>query len=204
MEGVVRGVGKQIILRVQGRGPGSVWTPSDFLDLGTRSAVHQALKRLLEKGVLQRVDRGVYSYPKLSPRIGPLSHSPDEVARAVAKATGSRIQMTGAAAANALGLSTQVPSKSVYLTDGPSRTVKLGRHTVHLKHVPAGDLMGFGTRAGLVFQALLYLGPGGVDTRTARRLAAQLNENDRKQLMQAKTHCPEWLQVIVERLADLE
>lgn len=200
----MQGVGGQIVRRVQGRGRGSVWTPSDFLDLGTRAAVDQALKRLVQKGVLHRVDRGIYSYPRISSRIGALSPSPDDVARAVAKSTGSKVQVAGARAANALGVSTQVPAKSVYLTDGPSRRVRVGRHTVQLKHASTRDLVGVGTRAGLAFQALRYLGPDGVDARTARQMAAQLNDSDRKQLKRAKKSAPGWLRPIVDRVTDLK
>jgi hypothetical protein len=113
------GIGGQIVKRIQGRGRGSVWTPKDFLDLGSRAAVDQSLRRLVGRGVLQRLDRGVYSYPKVSPRLGALTPSPDTVARAVAKATGSKLQVSGARAANALGLSTQDLVEGLRTDDPP-------------------------------------------------------------------------------------
>ena len=110
-----------ILKRVRARGRGSVFTPSDFLDLAGRAAIDQALSRLVKAGQLRRLARGLYDFPKMHPKLGPLSPAPDDVARALAQETGSKVQITGARAANALGLSAQVPAQSVYLTDGPPR-----------------------------------------------------------------------------------
>ncbi|MGH8192994.1 MAG: DUF6088 family protein [Woeseiaceae bacterium] len=198
----MKAVGAQISRRIQGRGRGAVWTPKDFLDLGSRAAVDQALRRLVQKGVLRRVDRGVYSYPTVSSRLGPLAPSPDAVAHAVAKATGSKLQVSGAKAANVLGLSTQVPAKNVYLTDGPSRTVRVGRQTVQLKHASARKLYGAGTGAGLALQALRYLGPRGIDDRAVRTIGSQLNAADKRRLARAKRMAPDWIRTAVDQIAN--
>jgi len=97
-----------------------VFTPSDFLDLAERAAVDQALSRLARNGKLRRRARGLYVLPKIHPRLGPLSPDPDHVARALARETGSKVQIAGARAAHLLGLTPQVPGQSDYLTDGPS------------------------------------------------------------------------------------
>jgi hypothetical protein len=198
----MKSVGTQISRRIQGRGRGSVWTPRDFLDLGSRAAVDQALRRLVQKGMLQRVDRGVYSYPKVSSRLGALAPSPDVVAQAIANATGSKLQVSGAKAANALGLSTQVPAWNVYLTDGPSRTVHVGRQTVKLKHASARRLYGAGTGAGLALQALRYLGPGGIDDRALRAIGSRLDKTDKRRLARARRITPEWMRAAVDQIAD--
>ena len=198
------GISGQIMKRIQGRGRGSVWTPKDFLDLGSRAAVDQALGRLVQRGMLQRLDRGVYSYPKVSPTLGPLTPSPDAVAQAVAKATGSKLQVSGARAANALGLSTQVPSSSVYLTDGPSRTVRVGRHTIQIKHAPAKQLHGAGTRAGMAFQALRYLGRDGVDAQVVRKLGSELDARDKQILRRAARQVPDWMRPVVDQITERE
>ncbi len=198
------GIGGQIAKRIQGKGRGSVWTPKDFLDLGSRAAVDQSLSRLVGSGVLQRVDRGVYCYPKVSPRLGALTPSPDTVARAVANATGSRLQVSGARAANELGLSMQVPARSVYLTDGPSRTVRIGRQIVELKHAPAGQLYGAGTRAGMAVQALRYLGPGGVDAHVVRKIGSQLDARDKRILKRGARQVADWMRPVVNSVAELD
>ena len=118
--------------RVGGRG--GVFTPSDFLGIAGRAAVDQALSRLVKGGKLRRLAWGLYDFPKVHPQLGLLSPIPDDVARALARETGSQLQIAGARAANALGLSTQVPAKNIYLTDGPSRRVVLGERVVDLRH----------------------------------------------------------------------
>jgi hypothetical protein len=111
---------------------GSAFTPRAFADLGSRAAVDQALSRLSKAGTIRRISRGVYDVPKNHPTLGPLSPDPDSVARAIADQSGYRLQPTPARAANALGLSSQVPAQIVYLIDGSSRKIKVGNQTIHL------------------------------------------------------------------------
>jgi hypothetical protein len=89
---------------------------------------------LVKNGALRRLTRGLYDYPKLHPKLGRLSPTPDDIAQALARETGSQVQIAGARAANALGLTTQMPAKNTYLTDGPSRRVVLGKRVVDLRH----------------------------------------------------------------------
>lgn len=62
--------------RIIGKGRGAVFTPADFLDLGSRASVDQTLSRLTDQGVIRRLARGIYDYPKTSPRLGRLSPDP--------------------------------------------------------------------------------------------------------------------------------
>jgi len=111
-----------ILDRIRGQGRGKVFTPKDFLDLGSRDAADQSLSRLVRGGEVQRLGRGLYHYPRINERLGiPLGPDFDEIAEALARQTGSRVVPSGAVAANRLGLSTQVPAKPVYLTDGRTR-----------------------------------------------------------------------------------
>src|SRR5256885_3083021 len=103
-------------------GKGSIFTPQNFADLGTRRAVDRALARLVEAKLLQHLTRGIYYYPKTHPELGTLSPDPEKIALAIAGKSGAALQSTGAYAANLLGLSTQVPAKIVFLTDGRAKT----------------------------------------------------------------------------------
>jgi len=146
----------------------------------------------------------VYSYPKLNPKLGAITPSPDAVAQAVAKATGSKLQVSGARAANALGLSTQVPSKSVYLTDGPSRNLRVGRQTIQIKHAPPRQLQGAGTQAGDALQALRYLGPEGVDSKVVRKLGLQLDARAKRMLRRSARQLPDWMRPVVDQITRLD
>ncbi len=111
----------KILRRIQGRKRGWVFTPDSFMDIGTRRAVDLALMRYRDSGLIRQLARGLYDYPKIVPRLGPLHPSTDDIASALAGRDTARLQPSGAYAANLLGLSTQVPMKVVYLTDGRTR-----------------------------------------------------------------------------------
>jgi uncharacterized protein DUF6088 len=179
---------------------GAVFTPKDFLDLGSRAAVDQALSRLADKGEIRRLSRGLYHAPRISLKLGPLSPDPDVVAQAVARASGGRLQVTGAQAANALGLSTQVPAKTEYLTSGPTREVKVGKRVVTLRHASPKVLLAPGSKAGTVVQALRYLGPDAA-TQAADQLAPTLDDADRRVLRRAASNAPGWMRPVLSRLA---
>ena len=121
----------KILSRVRGKGRGEVYVSKDFLDLGNRAAVDQALSRLVKAGELRRLGRGLFDFPRVNARLGgELSPEPSRVAEAVARKRGGRITPSGAHAANALGLSTQVPGKTVYVTNTSGGSVKVGRQTI--------------------------------------------------------------------------
>ena len=124
-------ISSKIERRIQKQGEGWVFAAQDFLDLGSRAAVDQTLSRLAREGEIRRVGRGLYDLPRTSTLLGTLVPPAQErIAEALERKTGSRLQSSGAVAANALGLSTQVPAKIVYLTDGASRKLKVGGQTI--------------------------------------------------------------------------
>jgi hypothetical protein len=151
--------------------------------------------------VLHRVGRGLYHYPKTSPRLGSLSPAADAVAGAIARKTMSRLQVTGAQAANALGLSTQVPARATFVTDGPTRQVRVGNQVIQLRRAAPRRLAGAGKRWGTVFQALAYLGRDRVDSRMIRRLRNALSDDDRTALARHAGFAPDWMRPVVAQIA---
>lgn len=187
--------------RARGTGRGGVFTPSDFLDVAARAAVDQALSRLVKNGKLRRLARGLYDFPKVHPKLGQLSPTPDDVAQALARETGSQVQISGARAANALGLTTQVPARSTYLTNGPSRRVVLGKRIVDLRHASPKHLIAPGSAAGTVVQALRHVGP--VRAADVVKVAArQLSANDKKTLASTAVQAPAWMRPILASIAN--
>lgn len=196
----MRSVLDQILGRVRAYGRGSVVTPADFLDVGSRAAVDQALARLTKRGALRRLARGLYDYPQVHTKLGPLAPAPDAVAKAVARKTGSRLQIAGAQAANTLGLSTQVPARSVYLTDGPSRRIVLGKRVIDLRHAAPKHLVAAGSVAGTVVQALRHLGPDSV-TEVVEAAARHLTAADQGALAKDANRAPAWMRPALNRMA---
>ena len=165
----------QMFRRVRQNGPGWAFSSKDFGDLGTRSAIDVALKRLCEKGAIRRVIRGIYDYPRTSKSLGQqLSADVGQIARALARKFGWRIQPTGPAALNLLGLSTQVMGQIVYLSDGPDRTYRVGNQTITFARTALRE-SGFELpESSLLVQALRTLGKERINDETIAKLRARL------------------------------
>jgi Family of unknown function (DUF6088) len=197
-------IDSRVVARIQRRGRGSVLVPGDFLDIGSREGVDLALHRLARKGTIRRLARGVYDFPKEHPVLGLLSPSPDTVAQALAGRDRTRLQPAGAYAANALGLSEQVPAKAVFLTDGPSRTVKIGQTTIQLRRTTPRNMAAAGRLSGLVIQALRELGQEHVTSERVRHLKRTFPADKRRELLKDLKLAPAWMHPIFRQLAEEE
>jgi hypothetical protein len=191
----------QIFSRIYGHGRGWVFTPNHFKDLGSRDAIASALKRYKKSGLIRQLTRGLYDYPKNDPELGSLQPSTDDIAKAIASRDAARLQPTGAYAANLLGLSTQVPMKVTYLTDGLSRTVQVGKRQIILKRTTPRNMATAGKVSGLVIQALRHLGQEHVDKQVIAQLKRVLDEQAKSQLMKDIRYAPAWIANIVRDLA---
>jgi len=196
MNSVVHSVLKRI--RVHGRG--WVFTPRDFLVLGTRRAVDRALARLTQDNTIRRLAQGIYDYPRVHKKLGILAPNPDDVAAVLAAKTVSRIQISGARAANLLGLTDQVPAQLVYLTDGPAHRVKIGAQTIVLKPARPSRFPGAGTTPGLALQAIRAVGPHANKDLVVRQLSRALSARDRAQLTRLIKYAPAWSHEIIRQL----
>lgn len=202
MPKISQSIEKSVLSRIYGRGRGSVVSPSDFLDLGSRGGVDLALSRLTKKGILRRVDRGVYGYPEKSRLIGELSPRPEEVAKALARRGNRRLLPSGAYAANLLGFTEQVPFKVEYLTDGPTRRVMIRKLPVTLKQTTPARLATAGRVSGTVAQALRFLRKERVDDAIVEKLRKRLSEDDKKQLLRDIPLVPAWVGETFRRVAE--
>jgi hypothetical protein len=197
-------IDSKILAAIHGRGRGSVLVPADFLDLGSREAIDIALHRLARKGTIRRLARGVYDFPKQHPVLGLLSPSAQAVATALAGRDRIRLQPAGVYAANILGLSEQVPAKAVFLTDGPSRTVKIGPTTIQLRRTTARNMAAAGRLSGLLIQALRELGEEHVTPERRAHLKRTLPADKRREILKDLRLAPAWMHPIFRELAEEE
>ncbi len=119
-------VSKQIENRIHEHYPDWVFSPTDFLDLGSPHTVGMVLIRMVRGGVIRRLARGFYDFPRKHEQLGLLSPSVDMIAEALARRDGARLQPSEATAANMLHLSEQVPMRVVYETDGNTQADQRG------------------------------------------------------------------------------
>lgn len=174
-------VAQKIKNRIKGKGRGWAFTPKDFLDLGPRNNVGQILHRLTAQGFIRQVSRGVYDYPRQHSSMGDFPPNAYNVAAAVARATGDRIYPTGPAAANRMGLTTQVPAKTAYVTTGKPRDVQVWNVKVKLHRATLPKTL---TRplAYMALQALDNIGPDYVDQNMIDKTAKHLKPADKKDI----------------------
>ena len=195
-------IDSKILRRIYGSGRSSVFTPTQFADLGGRDAVDKTLSRLAQSGTIHRVTRGVYIYPKIHPVLGPLIPSVETIASAIAARDRARLQPAGAFAANLLGLSEQVPAKVVFLTDGASRNVRIGNLTIQLRQTTPRNMAAAGRLSGLLIQAMRHLGKEHVTPERITHLKRTLPAAKRRALLKDLKLAPAWMQPIFHDLAE--
>lgn len=195
-------VANKMLNRIKGKGNGFSFTAKDFLDLGTRGAVDMALSTLARSGKIRRIRRGLYDCPSYSELLGSLlAPDFDQIAPAIARKAGIRIQPSGALAANLLGLSEQVPAKIVYLTDGRSLTIRIGSQTITFKQTSPKELLP-NEKTALVVHALRFLGKEAITDEIIHKLRKILSPAERKRLLKDAKYTSTWVPDVVRRIAE--
>lgn len=193
----------KIIRRIHAKKRGWVFTPKDFLDIGSRAAVDQVLSRLANKqGKIRRLDRGLYDYPKQHPLLGTLAADTDSIAQALARQSGDVVFPSGAVAANMFGLSTQVPAKPVYMTNSASRTKNVAGRTITFKHARVPLMRRLPDKINYLLQALAYLGKNSIDSDVIQRCVSRLDDKDINTLSDAASQVPGWMADILRKIQD--
>jgi len=182
---------EQILKLAQKLPEGDSLSAKALLHLGNRAAVDQALSRLVRRGSLMRAGRGIYVRP-VQGKFGTRPPSAAAVVRTLSTQRGETITPHGAAAANALGLTTQVPAREVYLTSGRSRQLRLGAQTVELRHAPSWQLLLPQRRAGEALRALAWLGPEHA-AEALQALLHRLSKSELRELAAVRPRLPTWM-----------
>lgn len=184
-------VAENILRQTKALPEGAVISAKEFLHLGSRDAVDQALKRLKERKELMSLYRGAYVRP-VKTRFGTRAPAVEKVIAGIAATRAETIVAHGAAAANSLGLTTQVPTKLVYLTSGRNRRLKLGAQVVEMKHAPHWMLLPTHRGAGEAVRAIAWIGErGAAEALTA--LKRKLPQSTVEELIAVRSVLPGWL-----------
>lgn len=180
---------------------GGLLSPKEFLHLGSRAAIDKTLSRLAQEGKLLRVSRGAYVAPHQG-RFGARPPSTESVVQAIEASYGESVVACGAAEANALGLTTQVPIREVFLTSGASRILHLGGRRVELKHGNRWQLSLGRRPAGKVIRVLSWLGPE-IAPAALKQLRTKLPESEWEAVCGARAMLPSWMaKVVGEAMTD--
>jgi hypothetical protein len=191
----------QLLTRTKSASSQRVWTTADFLDLGSRAAVDQALSRLVRRGALTRPARGLYAVHRKSERLGiELPAKLEEVVDALARRSGATVVPSGAAFANQLGLSTQVPMRAIFQTTGRARRYQIGGTNVELRHVSPRRLKASSPRNLAVLSAIAHLGKANIDETTLARLRSVTERADDASLLDDARNQPAWVVAVVRQV----
>jgi len=176
--------------------------PDDFADKGSADSIRKALQALKDKGLIKAVAHGIYVRPKMNSYIGEVLPTAEEVAQAIAKRDKIRLVPTGAYSLHALGLSTQIPLKLVFLTDGAARIIKVGKRTIKLKKTTPKNLLAKGKISSLVIQALREIGKDKVRPVELKQIIQLLKKEDQQLLKHDIKLAPEWIKQIMKKAID--
>lgn len=189
---------EKIKKRIQDKGDGWCFTPADFSDIANNDVVRQTLSRLNKVGFIDRLAHGVYYLPKYHDSLGKLPPKMDAIIDAIQNAYHIKCQPTGAYAANLLGLSEQVPTNIVLLTNGPSKKIQIGNKKLIFKRTTPKNMETAGTITGLVIQAMKYIGKEHIDTKHLNQIRSRLSEDQLKRINREIHLAPAWIAKLIK------
>jgi len=193
----MQSVNNQIVETIKKKGRGKIIFTKDFSLLGTEFAIRQSLYRLCKDGVLKRLAAGIYLYPKITKLLGVIYPSVEEIVKQVAKREKSRIVPTGLYALNKIGLSTQVPMRFVFLTDGAARELKIAGIDVKFKKTIAKNLAFKGEITVLVVFALKEIGKDNATQSELKRISELLQHESNEVIIHDSKLAPNWIAEIL-------
>lgn len=192
---------RKIEYAVESADGGTVFVITDFTSMASYDCVKKVLQRLAEEGKLCRVMRGVYEKPQYNEFLGEyVAPSPDKVARAIARNFGWTIVPCGDTALNMLGLSTQVPSVWMYVSDGPYKEYVFGGTAIKFKHSANRDISKYSYKTALIIQAMKALGKGNVTDSVIKVLRSKLTEGEKKVMLSEANTATAWVYESIKKI----
>ena len=197
-------ISDKILRRIRAKHRGWVFTAKDFLDLGNRSVIDQNLSRLARKGLVRRLGRGIYYYPKIHKQLGQLSPKVDQIADAIARNHGRLLYPAGSKITNLLGFSDQVPMKISYITNGPAMVKKIEGNTIHFYHARVPIMDKIPKDLNYIIQALSYLGKNNINQTIVTKCAYKINAKDLKEIQKVQSRIPNWMVETFNKIRDIQ
>ncbi len=201
----MQSVEQKILARIYGHGRGWAFSPKDFLDIGSRQSADLALHHLNEAETTRRVIRGVYDYPRfselLNQKLGP---DINQVATALARKFGWKIQPGSAGALNLIGLSTQVPSQYVYFSSGPDRKYSIGKTSLRFEHTTLNEANFRYEETGVIVQAIKALTADGINPEVIATIRQWLPPSKVAKVMKDSERVTDWVYAVVKRVCKKE
>lgn len=187
------------MIRLNGRG--AVFSNSDFYHIGNRKTVTWSLSHLRGRGIIRPLLPGVFDYPIYSELLQEwLAPDIDSVAQAIARKNQWHIQITGDAALNYLGLSTQVPGRYTYLSDAQSREYRIMNSTIEFKRSPLKQSKFKSRQTEIITQALLSLGESNLNEAVIAKITDFIIEKEKPRILKDSRYAPAWIGELLRKI----
>ena len=189
------------IARIYGHSRGWAFSQKDFSDIGGRSSIDWVLYNLEGKGTIRRVIRGIYDYPRTGKLIkGKLGPEIQEVAQAIARKHGWTIQPSGETALNVFELSTQVPGRYLFFSDGPNRSYMVENLSLEFRKGPLKDIRIRSNEGILLVQALKALGKEQIGKKTIAALRDKISPKNREKIVKETKYVTDWIYDAIKKI----
>jgi hypothetical protein len=182
--------------------PGTILFPADYLAVGSASSIHKIFSRMAKDKEVIRLGKGIYFKPEHDPELGILYPSTEEIAAQIAKNEKVVIRPSGSYALNKLGLSTQVPMKVVFLTDGSPRKIKIGRGSITFRSTTPKKLAAKNETVFLATQALMAMDKNAVTEKVFEALFKILSHETPEDIRDGARLAPSKVAETLYKMAD--
>ena len=192
---------EKIQARIDILGSNAVFIANDFIDIAEYETVRKTLNRMVDNESIQRVIRGVYYRPRYSEYLKKYeAPSPHEVAMAIARKFNWNIAPSGVTALNILGLSTQIPAKYCYISDGTYNSFDIGNIVIEFKRRNNREIAGKSYMTALVIQGIKALGKTNIDNTTINKIRNALTNEDRQRLLAESMPTTVWINKTIRQI----
>ncbi|MFR9018558.1 MAG: DUF6088 family protein [Fusobacterium sp.] len=184
----------------------NVFIANDFFDIGNYETVRKTLNRLTAQGKIRRILKGIYYNPKYIDIIQEYeAPSINEIAVAIARKYNWTIAPSGNTALNLLGLSTQIPAKWSYISDGRYVSFSLDNNTtIEFKHRTNGEISNMSTLTAMVIQAIKTIGNDKITDKEIEYLQKKLSDTDKKNLLEESKTASAWVYSIIQKICGVK
>lgn len=192
---------EQIKQRIDGARPGTVFFVNDFAEFDNEY-VSKILSLLKDFGVLERLAKGIYYKPIIT-QYGNVYPSAEKIVRLIAEHENAEILPTGEYALNALGFSTQIPMKAVYLTNGSPRTINIGNKKIRLKHRAPSSYSYKSQLMPLLVLALKAKGKSNITPKDIDKIEEIVsNSAEKQQIKEDLSVTPVWIRKYIKPIIE--
>ena len=179
---------------------GEIFFLDDFSKYGSSDNIRKVLSRLENEGLVERLTHGIYLKPKKDSLLGTIYPTIDEIAKQIAKRDKARIAPTGVLALYLLGLTTQIPLKAVYLTDGSQREIKIGNRTIQFKKTVPKSFAIKDELIHLIVQAFKEIGQKEITDDFFNQIHPSVLQLNNVVVQKQLKYAPVWIQKIINNL----